>query len=340
MSGPPASSTTADAPLAAPAKVERVTLVDAIDEAAWTSLLASDPRAHLFQRPAWIRRYARHHRSRPLWLQAHDAAGKLLAGMPVLEVRRRGFKALASGAGGTYGGPVAALADADAEQAVLTAFERAGGPRVLRRELVWAHADPPRGNWPGLSEIEAARIDLTAGFHHFWMESLPKNRRNECNRSERRGLVAQTSRDPTDLEAFAPLYAAAARRWGITPQPTPLLAEIVEQEPEAVLFVARRGCEVLGAHLCFVVGGELFAWLGTTARGSDVFPSTLLIKAEAQFVALRGLRALNLGSSLELQGVADFKRLLGATSTRRWLWAREARVLRLARYVTRRGGGR
>ena len=82
-----------------------------IDPEEWESLLAADSRSSLFQHPQWNLRYARHHRSaQARWLEARDAHGHLVAGLPYVRTQRFGLRALASGAGGTYAGPVARCA--------------------------------------------------------------------------------------------------------------------------------------------------------------------------------------------------------------------------------------
>ncbi len=320
------------APQATLAQALQLRQLDAVDLGEWDELLAGDPRSHLFQRPHWTLRYARHHaRCSAHWLEARDARGRLCGGLPLVRVRRLWLCALASGIGGTYGGPVVRADVPQAEALLLAAFLRAGGARVLRRELVWRSSEPPRGGAGRLAAIESGCLDLVDGFERFWSDVFPKNRRNECNRSERRGLRVEASRDPDLLVRFAPLYRAMARRWGVAAEPLPFLAAVLAEEQDAVLFAARRGDELLGAHLCLRMGDELFAWIGTTARADDVFPSALLIKEEARWAAARGLRRINLGSSLGLSGVAEYKRLLGARPVVRWLLVDEPAPLRLLR---------
>jgi CelD/BcsL family acetyltransferase involved in cellulose biosynthesis len=310
-----------------------------IDPEEWEDLLAADPRSTLFQHPRWNLRYARHHpRARARWLEARDGAGELVAGLPYVRTQRFGLRAVVSGAGGTYAGPVARHPTGRAEAELIARFLERGGPRVVRRELVWGQAEPPVPASPWLRSIEAAVFEVPEDFEAFWRGTFPKNRRNECNRSERRGLRVELTRDEAALRRFLPIYEGQAKEWGIEAEPGEYLVEVLREEPRALFFVARFEQEVIGGHVCFQLEDQLFAWTGTTQRREGLFPSSLLIKEEARYVCEHGLGLLNLGSSLGLSGVASYKRLLGASSARRWLLFREARPLGWVRSL-RRGRG-
>jgi CelD/BcsL family acetyltransferase involved in cellulose biosynthesis len=307
-----------------------------IDRLEWEALLAADPRATLFQHPSWNLRYTRHHpRTQARWLEARDGGAMLHGGLPYVRAHRLGLGALVSGVGGTYAGPVAREPGGAAERALLRFFLQWGGPRVVRRELVWGRPEPPAGDLAALREIETAVFEARGGFESFWRGTFPKNRRNECNRSERRGLHVRASRDEDDLRRFLPIYQDQARRWGIQAEPAEYLLEILREEAATLFFAAVLDGDVVGGHLCFHLADELLAWTGTTRRIEGVFPSSLLIKEEMRYTCDQGLGSLNLGSSLGLSGVASYKRLLGATSSRRWLLFREAWPARLARRLRR-----
>jgi CelD/BcsL family acetyltransferase involved in cellulose biosynthesis len=289
----------------------------------------SDPRATPFQQPSWLCRYARFHpRVLVRFLEARGEDGRLVAGLGYAEVRRAGVRAMTSGVAGTYGGPVSRSGAPAAERALMAEYLRRGGPRIVRRELLWGHREPPAGGERAMKRIDASLIDLSQGFDHFWMHQFPKNRRNECNRSERRGLAVAQSADVSDLERFVPLYREMSGRWGIAPESSEWLSAVLREEPSVRMFVARRDGELMGAHICVEMCDEIFVWIGTTARSREVFPSALLIREEARFACARGLKWLNLGSSLRLPGVAQYKRLLGASAGQRWLLLAEAAPLR------------
>lgn len=303
-------------------------LVDHVEVAEWEALLASDPRASVFHHPRWNQRYARFHPTvRARWFEVRDGAGALVGGLPFVESRRAGFVAWTSGVGGTFGGPVVTQPEGEAESALVDAFTTAGGWRVVRRELVWDGALPPAGPSPFRS-IEAAVLDLREGFEPFLREHFPKKRRNECNRSDRRGLVINPEGSVAELAEFHGLYCDQAAEWGVRPEPLDYLKAVLEEEGSAHFFVGIQEGRVVGGHLCFTRPDRLFAWIGTTKRMPTTFPSSLLIREEARWAADHGLAWLDLGSSVGLTGVAQYKRLLGADSRTRQLLFREAWPLR------------
>lgn len=310
----------------------RVEVRDDVDDAEWARLVASDPRAHVLQRPA-VLRLAAGPGWTPRWFEVRDADGALRAGMGYVERSRLGLRSVVAGAVGLYGGPVAAPEDQDAESRLADAFADVARWRTLHRELVWAHPDPPRGSWARLQSLDAAVFDVDAeDFEAWWKGVFPKSRRNECNRSDRRGLVVDVEHDSASLEAFHPLYVERSATWGIEPQPLDLLQRLVDGFEEFFVFVT-RGPEgrVIGAHVCIDLGDELFAWVGTTERRKDVFPSTVIVREEARWCHTHGRRRLNLGSSIGRSGVKDYKRMLGARLDRRWIVDADARPWRRRR---------
>lgn len=309
---------------------------DEVDPGEWRELLASDPRSLLFQAPAWLKRFVRHHpRKQARWLELRDEGGELLSGMPYSLSSRWGLRAIASGIGGTYGGPVSRRGEQEAEREILRHYLKLGGRRCVLHEMLWGHEAPPTGAEQELLPIETAVIDLSDGFEGFWAHSLTHNRRNECNRSERRGLISRESRELDLLRSFYPLYRQRSEQWGRIPHSLRLLEEIVEEEESSLLISCEYEGRVVGMHVCFDLGEEFLAWLGTSERLREVFPATMMVKAGVQAAVARGCKRMNLGSSLGLRGVSEFKKLVGAESSRRWLLHQQAGWLQWARRRSR-----
>ncbi len=313
----------------------RIQIVERVDPAEWEELLASDPRALPFQHPRCQIRYLKHERrKRGRWIELRGEDGTLLAGLPFVISSRMGWWALSSGVQGTYGGPVARGGQGALDEQLLHAFMDWGGRRVVRRELAWGHAEAPGGGAAILTPIETALLDISRGYEVFWKETFSNNRRGECNRNEKRGLTVEESRDPRLLELFHPLYERSCRRWGIHALSLAHLQAILREEESALLTAAWYQERLVGLHFCFVLPDELFAWLGTSERLKRVFPSTALMQANVKAALARGLPRVNLGSSLGLPGVEQFKKLLGAVAGRRWQLLQEARWLRTWRRWT------
>lgn len=305
-----------------------VTLRDDVDDAEWERLCASDPRATLFHTSRLHRDAGRTHDGwQSRWLEARRV-DRLVAGLPVLCRRHLGFEDWVSGIGGSYGGPVAEPDAADAEARLGRAFRDLGGWRRRRLELVWAGREPPRGVWEGLRPLSTAVLDVdpTLDFERLLLQQLPKNRRNECRRSDRRGLRAEIDERGEHLSRFYSLYRERCEEWGSPPVPQDFLRSVLDAGDAAHLFVARtEDGRVVGGHLTVELPGELFAWVGTTERIAGVFPSSLLIREELRWCHRRKITRLNLGSSLGIEGVRNYKRLLGAREDRRWILRREPR---------------
>lgn len=293
---------------------------DAVDDGEWGELLASDPLALPSQRPTVLRHWAEATGGQARWLEARDGGGRLVGGLPCGVHRRGPFRREASLPGGLYGGPVVAGGDRGVFDALVGTFAGPGSWWLRSRELVWGHGEWPGARPDGLERLSTSGIEVPADdFDEFWHGRFPKNRRNECNRSERRGLVVEVEDDPLALEQLHAIYLAQSREWGSPAEPLAWLEALRAALPELRFFCARHEGRVVGGHLCLVQGDELFAWLGTSERSREVFPASLLIKAEVQWCMQQGLRRLNLGSSMGLGGVQDYKRLLGASTGERWI---------------------
>ena len=294
-----------------------------VDFGEWSELIRRDRRATVFQHPSVLEAFACHERGADaVWWEVRRSDRRLVGGLPLLRRRRWGTIAVLSGPAGIYGGPVTDPACSQAETILAEAFYREAGARWVHREMVWARPEPPRGDWKGLQPLPTAvlEIDPERPFEHFLREVFPKNRRNEGNRSDRRGLHVAVEDHARSIAEFHPLYRERCREWGVAPVADGLLVAMVDSHPECFVFVARDAEDrLVGAHVVVDLGDELFAWVGTTARRKDVFPATVLVREEARWCHRQRYRRLNLGASAGRQGVADYKRLLGARDDARWI---------------------
>ncbi len=197
--------------------------------------------------------------------------------------------------------------------------------------------------------VPVAYFPLAEGLDHVEAHLLKKNRRNERNRSLRRGCATQVTSDPAVIDEFLPIYAAAIRRWGSRPIPSDLLRGLLAGGGgDVYCTTVRRDGTLLGAHLCLQAGGTVTAWVGATVDSSgdssgdstdDVFPATMLVWADLVEACRRGATRLDLGGHGGQRGVAQFKELLGALTLERAMWRRTSR-LGSAALAMRRGGGR
>jgi len=185
--------------------------------------------------------------------------------------------------------------------------------------------------------VPVAYFPLTQGLAHVEAHLLKKNRRNERNRSLRRGCATAVTSDPAIVDEFLPIYHAASRRWGASPLPSALLSGLLAGGGGRVYCTTvRREGVLLGAHLCLEAGGTVTAWVGSTVEDAhDVFPATLLVWADLEEACRRGAQRLDLGGHGGQQGVAQFKELLGALTLERAMWRRTTRLAAAARSLGR-----
>lgn len=300
----------------------------------WDGFMAGADGATFFHASVWHLAASRWlDGAEPVWITARKG-DRLVGGLPVLALRRGPLRLLCSSHDGTGGGPAVAP-DLSAEEATATAKalldELAGsfcGPLSSVRICSGSGGQPELGGllgagWRGW-KVPVAVIPLDGGLERVDADILKMNRRNERNRSLRRGCTVDASSDPADLDAFWPIYLEATRRWGTAPVPRGMVSELLERGGgDVFLTCVRREGGMLGAHLNFHFGDRVTAWLGATARNSkDVFPSTMVVWGDLQEACARGAAVLDLGGSGGLKGVENFKRLLGAGVEERSCWSR------------------
>ncbi|MBK9302722.1 MAG: GNAT family N-acetyltransferase [bacterium] len=187
--------------------------------------------------------------------------------------------------------------------------------------------------------VPVAYFPLAQGLEHVEAHLLKKNRRNERNRSLRRGCATAVTSEPAVIDEFLPIYHAASRRWGARPLPAALLRGLLADGGGRVYCTTvRREGVLLGAHLCLEAGGTVTAWVGSTVEDPhDVFPATLLVWADLEEACRRGASRLDLGGHGGQQGVAQFKELLGALTLERAMWRRTSRLAAAALALGRGG---
>lgn len=313
----------ADAP-----RDRRVSLADAVDAGEWRHLIERDPAAHALHAPEVHRLLAGGiPGARARWLELRDSDGILLAGLPLVVRRRFGLWQVVSGANGLYGGPVSNPEHRDAAALLAPAFFSLGGLRTVRREIVWSGTMPPAGDWRGLRPLPTAtlRPERDRDFTSWYEESLRTSRRKERRRLQKAGYRVSLEEAGDGLADFHAVYRDRCREWGVRPVPREVLTGLLALGPAWKFFVARDADEgLVGAHICVDLGRELFAWLGTTRRVEGGSVATLLIEEELRWCHASARDALNLGTSAELGGVAEFKRGISAADEPRWIlrWQR------------------
>ncbi len=320
--------------------------------AGWRGLLGRARGADFFHEPLWTEVVCRHLPGRrPLWLAAHRD-GTLVGGLPAVRRRRGPLASLLSHHDGTPAGPLLAddLAAGERREvlrALLSAYAREGtrgglgASFVLHPELEAELGPTAREAGWTARPVPTAIMPLRGGIEHVDRHVLRLNRRNERNRSLKRGCRSEVTRDPGLLARYHAIYAEAARRWRVRPTPLALLEELLRRgEGRAFLVVVSCGDRVLGGHVCLEGARRVTAWNGATVRDRpELFPATLLIWADLVEACRRGADWLDLGGSGGIASLENFKRLLGAREQARCSYERPtvpARLLGALRRAARR----
>jgi hypothetical protein len=307
----------------------------------WDRLRAVDAENTFFHSRAWIDTYARHHGGTPFYLVAR-ADGAAVGALASVRFERRPFYYLESLPMGTYGGPLVdpGFPEAEAVRAALLdrflAYERAA--RCLRVQCVLRRPTAITAS-RGFREGAVHILSLEGGFEGFWTRVFSNNRRNEVNRAMKRDVHTRIGATQAEVASYVPLHDDAHARWGLSPHPPDFFVDLAKLQDEGVLvFLAFHATKLLGAHFTFVSNDELIVWHGVTTRedSNKFFPSTMLIRAEAEEAARLGLRRMNLGGSGGRASIENFKRLVGGELDRTAEREHEAWPLALARTLRRR----
>jgi CelD/BcsL family acetyltransferase involved in cellulose biosynthesis len=291
----------------------------------WDEFLQACPNSQFFHTPLWTKITCRYFSgSHPIWLFARWQ-GMIRGGMVAVRRRRGLFLHLASHLEGTTGGPLLSpeLSTSEKQEVFTELMEHytglGGGIRGILTTTLPSDLDQrfrplleDRG-WHR-REVVAAVMSLTGGIDHVEMHVLKKNRRNERNRSLKRGCQPGVTNDPEILAEYYPIYHAAALRWGVKIIPLGLLRDLfVEGAGQVFLAFVRYQGRVIGGHFNFHWGDRVTAWNGATLpEHNDKFPATLLIWTDLVEACRRGATWLDLGGSGGITKLANFKKLLGA----------------------------
>jgi CelD/BcsL family acetyltransferase involved in cellulose biosynthesis len=320
----------------------------------WSAFLRNARGAGFFHGAAWTEAVCRHVPGlRPVWLTARTTDGRLLGGLVAVRRSRGALVQFDSSYDGTSGGPLvsAELPETAGRDLVLRLLRRYA--QLARRPTATAAfnfgAEQERdcgeliraAGWRP-EPITAALLPLSGGIDHVEMNVFKKNRRNERNRSLKRGCSADVTTDPQLLAEYYPIYEAAARHWRITPTPFGLLRDLlVDTGGAAFLSYVRYEGRVIGGHVNFHWGDRVTAWNGATRpEHNDKFPATLLIWTDIVESCRRQASWLDLGASGGIPSLESFKKLLGARQETRVRYVRSGwayDLMRRAARLLRRG---
>ena len=184
------------------------------DDPAWLDLVGAAPGATVFHLPAWTRVVTDTYGYRAAAFAVQDDGGRLGAGVPVVQARRLGGRALVSLPFTDHCPP---LARDEASLARLAADLASWSSREGVSVKVCG-AVPSVGGWRETTVGVEHIVDLGQG-----AEALRKHfnetHRRRLRQAERSGLRARVSGTADDVDAFYRLHVQTRRRQGVPVQP-------------------------------------------------------------------------------------------------------------------------
>jgi len=182
--------------------------------------------------------------------------------------------------------------------------------------------------------ITGAAVDISGGSEDVSTRLMSMNKRNERNKSLRRGAEIIVSDDPEYVAKYYPIYESASAYWGIDPVPLAFLQDLLVSGAGQVFFVVVVAEEkVIGGHLNLHLGQRVIAWNGVTdpQYARTYHPATLCMWGDIVESCDRGAHWLDMGASGGVTSLEGFKKYFGAVIENRALYVNESFMFKAMR---------
>ena len=310
----------------------------------WGRLVREDPQATFFHTQPWARLLAGTVRGMSACYVTGRAGGALVAGLPLMRIRRAPFAVLASMPYGTLGGPLLAReAPPDAAREITAAFARlARSPLVAAAHLSdfsGRITDAPPGFSAACEEAQIVRLNRdAAGIEAGYRPSV----RNKIRKAEKASVVVRRARGERDFLEYARILAECSVRWGARCDfGRPFFSELSRLDGDSVqMWLAEHEGTVIGGDLNFALHGMVVNWGNvSTEAARHLAPNNLLHARAIEEARRAGLSIFNLGASAGIEGVDAFKASFGTERAPYTRFTLEKPWYRTARRAFRRPGG-
>lgn len=280
----------------------------------WTEFLASKPDASIFHHPSWLNVLAESYGYRPFVLAVRDAAGRVVAGLPVMEVggRLTGLRWV-SLPFTDYCPPLCddtdALGRLTSSMARLYATGRA--PRIeIRWELP---ACPPIQPYTGYY-LHTVRL---AADPQVVMKRFERTHRQNIGTAENRGVRIERGTDSEYVRKYYEMQLETRHRKGVPVQPWKffeLLGKQILARGLGFILLAYKDTQCLAGGL-FLHWQHTLTYKYAASSGEDqqYRPNNLLSWTAMRWGCENGYRVFDLGrTELENAGLRRFKKGWGA----------------------------
>jgi CelD/BcsL family acetyltransferase involved in cellulose biosynthesis len=285
-------------------------VVDA-DDARWWDFVAAQPAALPFHHPAWGRVLSRSYGYRAFAVVLEDGTGRIVAGLPVLEVggrfRTRRWLSL------PFTDVCPPLGDLDVRGvAALDGLRREAGAAELeiRAEVAGEHVHVRSDAVEHVLALDADPEAVQARFDKANLRNLRK--------SIRSGVTVERGETRADLAgAFYGLHVQTRRRLGVPVQPRRFFEELWDEMIEPghgfVLLARAEGRVVAGAVYLHSPGRMTYKFGASDTRAWELRPNNLVMSEAIRLACEDGHAEFDFGrTDLEDEGLRRFKRGFGA----------------------------
>jgi CelD/BcsL family acetyltransferase involved in cellulose biosynthesis len=290
----------------------RLETVD-LESKPWLDLLAESPAATAFHHPAWVRTVSECYAFRAFGLALADARGRLVSGLPVVEVKgpfqRRHWVSLPF----TDSSPPLTR---DGEAAGLAGFVHAEAHRRGVSEL------RVRGELPPDQLVHAQQVAVRhtltlEGDIHDVERRIAKMHRRNIVKAERSGIVVERGTSDSDVETFYRLHVLTRQRLGVPVQPRRFFSSLQQHmlaRDLGFVLTARLGTQPVASAVFLCWNDHLIYKYGASdSRFLALRPNNALFWAAIRWAVHERYRLIDWGrSDFEDEGLRAFKAGWGA----------------------------
>jgi CelD/BcsL family acetyltransferase involved in cellulose biosynthesis len=266
-----------------------------LNDARWMDFVGSEPRAVLFDHPAWARLLADCYGYRAMVAALTDGTGTIVGGLPLIDVSRRlGIRRWVSLPFTDYCPPLAGERREDFHEA-LRALAREHAVDVLELRA-------PLQDLPPSSDARYVRheLGLSADLASTW-DRLFKNHRRNVRIAEKAGVRIVKGTDASDIETFYRLHLQTRRRLGVPIQPRRffrLLLERLIQPGLGFILTAYSGeVPIASAIFGFWNGTLVYKYSARDERYAKLNANYLLLWTAIRWANENGCHTFDLGRS-------------------------------------------
>jgi CelD/BcsL family acetyltransferase involved in cellulose biosynthesis len=289
-----------------------------VSEPAWAQFVDSQPTANAFHTPAWTRLLSDCYGYRASALAMADSHGQIVAGLPLLRVRRPLLAEQAISLPFTDSCPPLLGTGETASQLARLLVDwrmhtRPSGVRLLVRSGL-----PPVAGWVQRQVAVIHTLKLSSDVDKVF-RSFKRTQVQQCIiKAERDGVTVRRGESFQDLMVFYKLHTLTRRRLGAPVQPLRFFRLIWErllaQGTGFVLLAFHGNTPVAGAVFLTGNGTLIYKFSASDQRFWRLRPNNLVLWTAIRWACINGFALLDFGrTDLDNTGLREFKNGWGTT---------------------------